>query len=106
MPLRKNADGELVPTFDTMSPDAFVAFNGYGDLNGYTGARVMAAMAGWTYARISFECSPMYVNAGGYLIAPEEIVQTCKSLDLSVRQHANLNEMEIANAEMDTANAA
>lgn len=98
MPLHKNADGYLVPTFDTMTPDAFVVFNGYGDLGGYTGARIMAHMSGWTYAKIGFECDPMYINAGGYLIAPEQTVQTCKSLDLNVRQHADLNERELANA--------
>jgi hypothetical protein len=98
MPLRNTGDGGLVPTFDTMTPDAFVVFNGYGNLAGYTGARIMAAMAGWTYAKIGFECDPMYINAGGYLIAPEEIAQTCKSLNLDVRQHAHLSEMELASA--------
>jgi len=99
MPLRKTGAGTLIPTFDTMTPDAFVVFNGYGDLAGYTGARVMAAMAGWTYAKIPFTCDPMYINgANGYLVAPEEIVQTCKSLELSVPSHADLYEKETANA--------
>lgn len=93
--------GKLTPTFDTMTPDAFVVFNGYGDLSGYAGARIMAHMAGWTYCKIGFECSPMYVNSGGYLIAPEDIAEkyTDGSLRLSVSQHARLyeNERELVN---------
>lgn len=96
MPLRLDGDGDLVPTFDTVTPDAFAVFNGYGDLGGYTGARVMASMAGWTYKKIGFTCAPMYVNAGGYLIAPEETVQKISALELSVPQHSDLSERELA----------
>jgi len=98
MPLRL-ADGGLVPTFDTETPDAFVVFNGYGDLAGYAPARIMAAMAGWTYKKIDFVCNPMYINAGGYLIAPEQIIQDTSDLNLSVDQHAAYtDEREFANA--------
>lgn len=92
MPLRKDDRGYLVPTFETLTPDAFVVFNGYGDLQGYAAPRILAHMAGWTYRKIGFECSPMYVNAGGYLVAPEVIAKQYEngSLDLSVRQHSDL----------------
>ena len=100
MPLRKKANGQLTPTFETMTPDAFVVFNGYGDLSGYQPARIMAHMAGWTYSKIDFECSPMYVNSGGYLVADEETVRTVKSLYLDVDRHSYLfeTERELANA--------
>lgn len=102
MPLRKSDAGNLVPTFETMTPDAFVVFNGYGDLGGYAPARILSHMAGWTYRKINFGCSPMYVNAGGYLVAPEEIAEkyTDGELDLSVRQHSRLHseEKELVNA--------
>jgi hypothetical protein len=99
LPLRQNARGALVPTFDTMTPDAFVVFNGYGDLNGYAAPRILAYMAGWTYRKIGFRCEPIYVNAGGYLVAPEDIVKKFNdgnSLSLDVVRHASLFRIEQA----------
>lgn len=87
----------LAPTFDTMTPDAFVVFNGYGDLSGYGPARIMAHMAGMTYRKVAFTCAPMYVNGEqGYLVAPEELAEkyTDGRLSLSVPQHADLYETE------------
>jgi hypothetical protein len=72
MPMRDDGD-DLSPTFDTMTPDAFVVFNGYGDLSGYTGARIMAHLAGMTYRKIGFAVDYMYVNSGGYLVAAEAL---------------------------------
>jgi hypothetical protein len=96
LPLRLDEHGKLVPTFDALTPDAFVVFNGYGDLEGYAAPRILAHMAGWTYRKISFSADPMYVNSGGYLVASEDIAApyTDGSLYLSVRQHSNLFEIE------------
>lgn len=94
LPLRKDERGRMVPTFDTMTPDAFIVFNGYGDLNNYAPARILSHMTGWTYRKITFECSPMYINAGGYLIAPEGIATQYTDLSMSVSQHANLFQTE------------
>jgi hypothetical protein len=97
MPLRRDESGHMRPTFDTMTPDAFVVFNGYGDLSGYAAPRIVAHMAGWTYRKIDFNVDPMYINAaGGYLVAPEDIAApyTDGSLYLSVRQHSSLFETE------------
>jgi hypothetical protein len=98
MPLRQDERGRLTPTFETETPAAFVVFNGYGDLGGYAPARIMAHMAGWTYRKIGFDCSPMYINAGGYLVAPEEIAEqyTDGHLSLSVDQHSRLYHTETA----------
>ena len=63
LPLRQDGNGRLNPTFDTATPDAFVVFNGYGGLGGYVPARIMSHMAGWTYRKIDFSCSSMYINA-------------------------------------------
>lgn len=93
MPLRLIGRGyNLRPTFDAMTPEALVTFNGYGDLEGYNAARILAHMTGWTYRKIGFICEPMYVNAGGYLIAPEELAQhyTDGSMRLKVEPHAHL----------------
>lgn len=92
MPLRISLSGRhhLTPTFSTMGSDAFVVFNGYGDLSGYTGARIMASLAGWTYKKIDFAVSPMYINSDGYLVAPETTAASVSSLCLDVPRHSSL----------------
>lgn len=97
MPLKADDDGRLSPTFETMTPDAFVVFNGYGDLSGYAPARIISHMAGMTYRKITFRCSPMFVNGdGGYLVAPEEIAKgyTDGTLSFSLNEHADLYDFE------------
>ena len=101
MPLRRNLRGLLIPTFNTQTPDALVTFNGYGTLQTLAPARVLASMTGWTYTQIEFECAPMYVNAGGYLVAPEQTAQDVTTLALAVPQHSRLFDDE-----RDTANVA
>jgi hypothetical protein len=88
------------PTFDTVTPDAFMVFNGYGELDGYSAARIVAHMAGWTYRKNKFDCSHMYVNAGGYLVAPENIANGAANLNLFVSQHSNLFSTEKENADV------
>lgn len=99
MPLRLSEHGDLRPTFDTEAPDALIVFNGYGELSGYAPARVLAHMYGWTYRKIGFNCEPMYINAGGYLIAPESIADryTGGRLDMTVSQHSGLYASERRN---------
>jgi hypothetical protein len=102
MPLRKTVNGDLTPTYDSMGADAFVIFNGYGELSGYSAARIVAHMAGMTYRKIRFGCDPMYVNNGvGYLVAPEDIAKdyTDGSLHIQVDQHSNLHVRERSYAE-------
>jgi hypothetical protein len=117
MPLKLDNDGALTPTFETQEPAAFVVFNGYGTLSGYTPARIMSHMAGWTYRKVKFECllgnldyddKQMYVNnASGYLVAPEEIAEryTDGSLNLVVDQHADLYVTEKHEKEKELVNA-
>jgi len=93
LPMRETEGGDLTPTFETREPSAFVVFNGYGTLSGYVAARIMSHMAGMTYRKFGFSCSPMYVNGeSAYLIAPEEIATryTDGFLNLEVDPHANL----------------
>lgn len=102
MPL-KFEDGGFAPTFDTRSPDAYIVFNGYGDLEGYAAARIVASMTGLTYRKVSFSASPMYVNSdAGYLVAPESLAAqfTDGSVRMPLAAHANIynHEMEHANA--------
>lgn len=98
MPLRQDPRGRLAPTFDTITPDAFIVFNGYGELSGYTAPRLLAHMAGYTYRKVGFDCESMYINAGGYLVAPEDIAQKYASagVRLNLNKHATLFEDEQA----------
>lgn len=106
MPLRRNEREILAPTFNTVTPDAFVVFNGYGDLSGYSAPRIIAHMAGWTYRKIGFSCEPMYINAGGYIVAPEDTARqyTDRSLSLYVATHSSLFSTEQVNARKEAAN--
>ncbi len=99
LPLKLNSrDSALTPTFDTGTPAAFMAFNGYGELNGYTAPRIIAHMYGWTYRKTSFRCSPMYVNSGsGYLVGPEDVVREFTgNVYLGLEDHARLFDDEQA----------
>ncbi len=99
MPLRLNKQKLLRPAFNTLTPDAFMVFNGYGELGGYAAPRIVAHMTGWTYRKIEFRCSPMWINNdNGYLIAPEIITQSVSSLILDVNQHSGLFDREQAAA--------
>jgi hypothetical protein len=104
MPLKRDERDNLVPTFNTETPDAFVVFNGYGALEGYNAARIVSHMAGMTYRKIAFYGSPMYVNGeSAYLVAPEEIAAQytdSSTLNLSsyTTEHSDLHHTETAEA--------
>jgi hypothetical protein len=101
MPLRLTEGGTLVPTFETLDPDAFIVFNGYGKLGGYVPARIVAHMAGMTYRKVDLSLDPMYVNSdSGYLVAPEEIAEpyTDGSYSVSMEQHSSLYHQESTRA--------
>lgn len=78
LPLARQRDAYGVNGFeltdDPVGADAFVLFNTY-HIDGYEAARMLAQITGLSYRKISFACDPMYVNAGGFLIAP---VQDCE----------------------------
>lgn len=98
MPLRHDGD-ELAPTFNTLSADAYIVFNGYGYLKGYAAARIIAAMNGMTYRKREWCCSPMYINGdSGYLVAPEHLLDA--PLPRHIDTHSNIA------LEQDTDNAA
>jgi hypothetical protein len=89
----------LMPTFESESPDAFMVFNGYGNLSGYPAARIVAYMAGMTYRKVGFTASPMYINnESGYLVAPEEIAErfTDGEIHFELDVHSNLFNREAA----------
>lgn len=98
LPVRRHLDlDRLVPTFDTEQPDGFVVFNGYEELGGYKGARTMAYLSGWTYRKVQFSASPMYVNSdSGYLVGPEDLIERFArdGIQLELDAHSDLYERE------------
>lgn len=77
-PLRRTGDG-LVPAHDTVGADAYVVFNGYGDLSGYVAARIVAHLCGRTYRKIVLSADRQFINSDtGYLVADEA---TCEGTD-------------------------
>jgi hypothetical protein len=82
------------PTFDIEGADGFVVFNGYGDLSGYTPTRILAHMVGMTYRKIEYREGDAYINAGGYLVAPEGRTSTTPEIRLTAPHHANLFQVE------------
>jgi hypothetical protein len=103
LPVKRGERGYLKPTFDTMDPDGFIVFNGYGALVDYSGARVMAALAGMSYTKIQFAPkNPLYVNSGGYLVGSEEFVSQFTDGVVymhTMEAHAKLFEQEQKEAE-------
>jgi hypothetical protein len=85
------------PTFDALDADAFMVFNGYGNLEGAAPARVMAQMTGLTYKKVGFSARPMYVNNdSGYLVGPSEIIEHQEYVRLDLKRHATLYPQEVA----------
>lgn len=80
------------PTFDTVTPDAFLIFNGYGALQGYAAPRVLAYMTGWSYKKTDISiASSMYLNSAyGYLVARQEILDSCTVVRLELENHSDL----------------
>lgn len=73
LPIIRQENGHA-PTGDAQDADAFLVFNGYGELEGSKSARILAALTGHQVQRVSFYCdSAMYVNGStAYLITPEQ----------------------------------
>jgi hypothetical protein len=73
-------DEDLEATHDALHAHAYVIYNGYGDLEGYIAARIVAHLTGRTYKKISFSANDQYVNSNnGYLVADED---TCTNTTL------------------------
>lgn len=99
----KSVGYDFTPTFDAQSPDGFIVFNCYGDLSGYSAARIVAQMSGMTYRKVRLRITDVYVNhdggeSFGYLVAPEAIAApyTDSSIGLTVDRHSTLHEDENA----------
>lgn len=95
MPVSVTENGALTPTFETERPHGLIVFNGYENLEGYAPARIMAHLYGWTYRRISFASSPMWINSeSGYLVGPEDLVHNRDSVGWNLDEHSDLYQDE------------
>lgn len=104
LPLKDTLEQRLHATFNALTPDGFMVFNGYGTLSGYNGARIIAHMAGMTYRKVGFEASPMFINNdAGYLVAPEDIAarHTNGYVNVPIDTHSTLFEAEQRAAVID-----
>lgn len=98
VPLRKDVDGMLKPTFSTKTGLWFV-FNGYGRLAERGHVRLFSAMVGnLPYINVNFTTDGMYINAGsGYVVGDQATLdqQTARGgLRFALPQHSNLYEIE------------
>lgn len=73
---KEGAPNIAVPTHHVERAKAFMVYNCYGELEGYTASRIVAQMVGMTYTKVTFDQIHTYVNSNvGYLIANEA---TCR----------------------------
>lgn len=70
-------DEDFKPTQNTETAHAYMVFNAYGALGGYSSARIIAHLAGKTYRKVSFGLSidHGYVNSSaGYLVCDADTI--------------------------------
>lgn len=86
-PLNKDFE----PTQNAETAHAYMVFNAYGSLSGYSSARIIAHLAGKTYRKVSFDLdiSDGYVNSSaGYLVcSPDSIGDAPDSFSFSHDSH-------------------
>lgn len=81
-----NAD--LNPTHDIANAHAYIVYNGYGDLEGYVAARIVAHLTSLTYRKVEFYASPQFINGDtGYLIADETTCSETGQVQYSYDEH-------------------
>lgn len=82
LPVTVDADGRFASCHEN-DADAWVVFNGYGDLEGYAGARIVAALTRLSYTKVSLHVSGAYVNGeSGYLVGSPELVATRPEVEI------------------------
>lgn len=80
----------ISPTFDLLTADGFVVFNGYGNLPTTIAAQIVSNMTGWNYREIYFHLSDAYVNGDvGFLVAKADFLDAHTRLSLDLDHHSN-----------------
>lgn len=88
----------LKPTHDTLGAHAYVVYNGYGALEGYTPARIVAYLAGMTYRKINLCLGPQYINSGGYLVSDEVTCKNTESVRVTADEHDRFDSYHLETA--------
>jgi hypothetical protein len=72
-------------THNTENADAYIVYNVYGELDGYTAARLVAYLTGKTYRKVLWVQEPQYVNGNtGYLVASPRVCAEVKEVKMEV----------------------
>lgn len=97
-------NSDLKPTHDAMGAHAYIVYNGYGDLDGYKAARIVAHLTSKTYRKVDLSASPQYVNSGvGYLVADEATCAATTAVDYYYQAHDTLDALTFANNDKEAA---
>lgn len=87
-------DEDLEPTHDALGAHAYVVYNGYGEMEGYTATRIVAHLTGRTYKKIAFELhgEGMYVNGdSGFLVADEATLAETTRIEFEHEVHDQMD---------------
>lgn len=78
-PLNEN----LEPISDILGAPAYIVYNCYDDLGGYTAARILAYLTSRTYKKVGLSIEYQYVNSGsGYLVCDQEMANRVTHVDI------------------------
>jgi hypothetical protein len=80
-------DENLEATHDTLGAHAYVVYNGYGDIDGYIAARIVAHLTGRSYRKVGFVAGVQYINNGGFLVADEATCAATDNIRLNYDRH-------------------
>jgi len=81
-------DENLEPISDLDNAVAYLVYNGYGDLEGYVGTRIVAYMTSKSYRKIGLNIYGQFVNGdSGYLVADEAICADITSISFDYPMH-------------------
>lgn len=92
-------DDSLQPTHNAASAFAYVVFNGYGELGGYTAPRIIGHLSSRSYRRIGLCNERQYVNnERGYLVADAATCEETSSLSFRFTEHDTRDALGIVRA--------
>ena len=102
---------QLEPTHDAFDAHSYLVYNGYGNLEGHTAARIVAHLTSRTYRRVQCDLPPQYVNGDtGYLISDQVTCDKVDAVVISANTHAQFDagkvRQRIANVNIDQQQAA
>lgn len=85
----------LNPTHNAENAFAYVIYNGYGNLEDFIPARIIAHLTGRSYRKIGFTADPVYVNSGGYLVAAQDVCDDIDSITFTKDVHNQMDAREL-----------